>query len=99
MLAGPESAFAGEPTDPAWAKTARESIISAAPWANVECRTRQCRVQFLAATGEDATAKTDALRALKTEDTEDDLAQWMPVPPITRPDGRLEVRLYAFFAR
>lgn len=98
-LAGPEQTFLAEPIDANWANRARDAIKDGAPWAGVECRTRQCRISFIALTPDDAMSKTDVLRALKNTETDSDLAQWMPVPPMPRPDGTLEVRLYAFFTR
>jgi len=98
-LTGPEQTFLAEPIDEAWANRARDAIKNGAPWAGVECRTRQCRISFIALSSDDAMSKTDVLRALKNTETDSDLAQWMPVPPVPRPDGTLEVRLYAFFTR
>jgi hypothetical protein len=97
-LAGPEATFLAEPLDPQWAPKMQATIKASATWADVECRNLQCRVSFVAASGEEAMTKTDELRALVDLDGQP-LAQWSPMPPIERANGTLELRVYAHFTR
>lgn len=98
-LEGPERIFRDDPLDEPWATKMHASIKTRAQWADVECRTTQCRVSFIAKTGEEAMARSDELRALTQEGSDKPLAHWMPMPPIHQPDGTLEIRLYAMFTR
>src|SRR5204863_5574846 len=92
-----DQAFLVEPENPGWAASSVDAIRKRVPGATaITCRSSQCRFVLTAETSDELAAAQTAL----TEETSlAGIADVIPTPPTQRPDGALEVRIYAHFKK